>query len=250
MTNFSCGDHDLVKCFAIDYLLITAWVRQLTISEARLVCKLRVYCKNSIYSLWYLAVNSLWRNQHSALLESRATFRKANALRRIWPLYAVERCAVTEFRVLCLPMNALCRSAALLLKCMLIVYIRQEKGVRAWWPCWRDVFFAISEYAEREQQTSPGDEGKTRRLKKKKKKQKKKAHSVDSGVRKYFTWWMIQDSRFSFHMFSDHAARMSELISTLAWGYTGWPPKKRSKLYAHISDEPQLFESCNLDIPM
>ena len=41
---------------------------------------------------------------------------------------------------------------------------------------------AVSDYAEQEQQTSPGDEGKTRRLKKKKKKQKKKTHSVDSGV--------------------------------------------------------------------
>ncbi|KAF0313419.1 hypothetical protein FJT64_016021 [Amphibalanus amphitrite] len=38
------------------------------------------------------------------------------------------------------------------------------------------------DYAEQEQQASPGDEGKTRRLKKKKKKQKKKTHSVDSGV--------------------------------------------------------------------
>ena len=42
-------------------------------------------------------------------------------------LYAVERCAVTEVRALCLPMNALCRSTALLLKCLLIVYIWPEK---------------------------------------------------------------------------------------------------------------------------
>ena len=128
MTNFNCGDHDLVKCFAIDCLPIPACVRQLTISKACLVCKLRVYFWNPISSLWYLAVNSLWRNQHSALLESRATFRKSNALRRKWTLYAVERCAVTESRALCLLMNALCRSAALLLKCVLIVYICPEKG--------------------------------------------------------------------------------------------------------------------------
>ena len=34
--------------------------------------------------------------------------RKSNAQRRIWTLYAVECCAATEFRVLYLPMNALC----------------------------------------------------------------------------------------------------------------------------------------------
>ena len=47
---------------------------------------------------------------------------------------------------------------------------------------------AVSEYAEQEQQTSAGDEGKTRRLKKKKKKQKKKTHSVDSGVSKRYSY--------------------------------------------------------------
>ena len=122
MTNFICGENDLVKCLAIDCLLIPACVGQLTISKVRLVSKLRVYCRNAISSLWYLAINSLWQTQHSALLESRATFRKWNALRRVWMLYAVERCTVTEFRALCLPMNAICRSAALLLKCVLIVY--------------------------------------------------------------------------------------------------------------------------------
>ena len=118
-----------MKCFAIDCLFIPAYVRQLTISKVRLVCKLRAYCRNSISSLSYLSVNSLWRNQHPALLESRATIRKSNALRRIRALYAVGRCAVTEFRALCLAMNALCRSAAVLLKCVLIVYIWPDKGV-------------------------------------------------------------------------------------------------------------------------
>ena len=82
MTKFNCGDQDVVECFAIDCLLVPACVRQLTVSKARLVCKLRDYCRHSIYSLWYLAVNSLW-HQYSALLESRAIFRKSNALRRI-----------------------------------------------------------------------------------------------------------------------------------------------------------------------
>ena len=113
MSNFNCRDHDLVKCFAIDCLLISACVRQLTISNAYPVCKLRVYCRNSVTWLWYFAVNSLWRNQHSALLDLRATFRKSNALCRIWTLYAFERCAVTEYRALCLLMDALCHIAGI-----------------------------------------------------------------------------------------------------------------------------------------
>ena len=118
-----------MKCFEIDCLLIPPCVRHLTISKTHLVYKLRVYRRNSISSLWCLAVNSLWRCQHLALLESRATFRELNAPCRIWTLYAVERRVVTEFRALCLPMNVLCRSAALLLKCVLFVYIWPEKGV-------------------------------------------------------------------------------------------------------------------------
>ena len=56
--------------------------------------------------------NFAGRNQHLALSNLRATYRKSNALcipnMRVWTLYAVECCAVTEFRALCLPMNALC----------------------------------------------------------------------------------------------------------------------------------------------
>ena len=60
--------------------------------------------------MWFLAVNSLWLNQPSSLLNSCTTYQKSTLNRT---LYAVERCTVTLFRVLCLPMNALCRIAGI-----------------------------------------------------------------------------------------------------------------------------------------
>ena len=46
MTHFYSRECDLVKCFVIAYLLIHACVPQLTIINTRLVCQLRVYCRN------------------------------------------------------------------------------------------------------------------------------------------------------------------------------------------------------------
>ena len=102
------ADHNLVKCIAIDCLLIPACVQWFTISKTGcLVCKLRVYCRNLITLQWYFSVNLLWWSQQSALLIMCAAYQKSNALCHTWMLfyYAFECCAITEFHAPCLPMN-------------------------------------------------------------------------------------------------------------------------------------------------
>ena len=46
MTHFYSRESDLVKCFVIGYVLIHACVPQLTIFNTRLVCQLKVNCRN------------------------------------------------------------------------------------------------------------------------------------------------------------------------------------------------------------
>ena len=101
MTHFNYKDHDLVKCLTIDCLLIHKRDRHVTIPKARLECRQKVCCINSITSLWYFAVNSLWRKQHSALLKSRATYPKSNALHWIWTLQAPYDRVLGCYRISC-----------------------------------------------------------------------------------------------------------------------------------------------------
>ena len=130
ITNFNCRDQDLAKCSVTDCLLIPGCARQLMISNTRLICKLRAYCRNSITSRWYFAVtestfsafeftcnvpiqNQMHYAEYKRSVPSSVALlpNSVHCVHR-WTIYAI------------LP-----KSAALLPKCLLIVIIWLEKDV-------------------------------------------------------------------------------------------------------------------------